>query len=117
MGATNSLSTKNISEGFVEVYLNGQWGTICDDYFDMNDARVICSQLGFTDALTVFSRGTIGKKEGPIWLDDLRCVGNETSLFQCRHYGIGKHNCIHREDAGVVCLPSQTPISKRGNTS
>lgn len=117
VGVSNSSSSKNLSEGFVELYLNGMWGTICDDYFDMTDAQVICRHLGFADAMAAFSRGSINNKEGPIWMDNVHCKGNESSVFQCPHNGVGLHNCVHGEDAGVVCLPSQNPILERGNYS
>ena len=38
------------SSGRLEVFLNGQWGTVCDDDFDVTDARLACQQLGYADA-------------------------------------------------------------------
>ena len=90
-------------EGRVEVFHNGQWGTVCDDNWSMNDATVLCRQLGYEQVLAVHREAFFGEGTGPIWYDNLLCVGTETSLAQCPHNGIGVHNCNHSEDAGVTC--------------
>ncbi|KAK7889712.1 hypothetical protein WMY93_025272 [Mugilogobius chulae] len=88
------------SRGRVEVQNNGVWGTVCDDGFDLQDAKVICKMLGFRLAsFTYKASGGVG----PIWLDDLNCSGNESDIFRCLHRGIGNHNCKHEEDVGVMC--------------
>ena len=43
----------------------------------------------------------------PIHLDEIRCSGNEESLLNCTHGGVGVHNCEHLEDVGIICKPSQ----------
>ncbi|KAI8485666.1 hypothetical protein Bbelb_366850 [Branchiostoma belcheri] len=90
-------------EGRVEVLHNGQWGTICDDAWDINDARVVCRQLSFPGADAEKSSAHFGQGSGPIWMDDVGCTGGETMMGQCSHNGWGSHNCGHHEDAGAVC--------------
>lgn len=89
--------------GRVEVYHSGQWGTVCDDYWDINDAHVVCRQLGFSSASYQYQSAHYGPGSGPIWLDDVNCRGGEAFLSSCGHGGWGSHNCNHGEDASVVC--------------
>ena len=90
--------------GRVEVYYDGTWGTVCDDDWDMKDARVVCRQLGFQRAERAYYQGTnVRDGVGQIWLDNVDCAGYESSLFSCKHIGVGIHNCDHDEDAGVRC--------------
>ena len=89
--------------GRVEVYYSDAWGTVCDDYWDINDAHVVCRQLGFPVALNAYGKARYSKGTGPILLDDVSCLGSESSLFSCGHRGLGNHNCDHNKDASVRC--------------
>ena len=54
-------------------------------------------------AENAFDEAYFGEGTGDILLDGINCMGNESSIFDCAHYGIGNHDCSHPEDAGVIC--------------
>ncbi|XP_043911499.1 neurotrypsin-like [Protopterus annectens] len=97
------MGGKEDTEGRVEVYYNGTWGTICDDQWDNADAEVICRQLGLSGRARAWTWAHFGKGTGPILLDEVECTGNELSLDLCQKSAWGSHNCDHMEDAGVSC--------------
>lgn len=89
--------------GRVEVFYRGQWGKVCDDRWDMNDAEVVCRQLNCGQALAAPVEAEFGEGEGRFLLDDVDCTGRESFLGQCSHAGWFLHNCGPGEEAGVVC--------------
>ncbi|XP_030609362.1 deleted in malignant brain tumors 1 protein-like [Archocentrus centrarchus] len=89
--------------GRVEIYYNNIWGTVCDDGWDLKDAEVVCRELNCGTALEAPRSARFGAGTGQIWLDDVTCSGNENFLTQCQHRGFGVHDCVHGEDAGVIC--------------
>ncbi|NXC45609.1 DMBT1 protein, partial [Penelope pileata] len=89
--------------GRVELLHDGRWGTVCDDDWGLLDAAVVCRQLGCGNALAAPSGAWFGEGSGPIWLNHVRCSGNEQRLAQCRHRGWHGHICTHEEDASAVC--------------
>ena len=93
-------------EGRVEVYYNGEWGTVCDDGWDLNDAQVVCTQLGLGAPIAARDSAYYGEGSGPIWLDDLNCTSNESVIEDCSHNGWGIENCSHNEDVGIQCAVS-----------
>ena len=90
--------------GRVEIYHEGEWGTVCDDAFEPIDATVICRSLGLGyDYGAPATNSFYGEGEGRIWMDNVRCNGDEGHLGQCRHRGWGENDCRHSEDASVYC--------------
>ena len=110
LGSVKLVGGNNSREGRVEIDYQGRHGTVCDDDWSNNDAKVVCRMLGFTGGIAFYGPGasnghSFGEGTGEILLDDVTCTGDEVSLFACKHRGIGIENCGHSEDAGVRCDP------------
>ncbi|KAM9801628.1 HHIP-like protein 1 [Neosynchiropus ocellatus] len=105
-GSVRLVSADGLSDrGRVEIFIRGEWGTVCDDLFTSKAGTVVCRQLGFTTALAVMKRAALGEADSTvrILLDDVECEGSEGSLLECKRSKVGKHNCAHSEDVGVIC--------------
>ena len=90
-------------EGRVEVYHNGEWGTVCDSQWDLNDAQVVCNELGVGRAIAAKHDAFYGQGSGRIWLDSVYCTGSELAIRNCRYRDYGYDYCKHDKDASVQC--------------
>ena len=111
-GQTRLVGGANQTQGRVEVCISNTWGTICDDNWSSEDARVVCSQLGYpSGGAQSYSFAAFGKGSGPIWFSDVQCSGAEVSLQKCFKGPVGAAYCSHQEDAGVLCTSKYSAIS------
>ncbi|XP_012394166.1 T-cell differentiation antigen CD6 isoform X9 [Orcinus orca] len=94
-------------EGRVEMLEHGQWGSVCDDTWDLDDAHVVCRQLSCGWAVQALPGLHFAPGQGRIHRDQVNCSGSETYLWDC--LGLpGNGYCGHKEDAGVVCSEHQS---------
>ena len=106
--AVRLVGGSSYNEGTVEINYNGVWGTVCDDGWDDTDAGVVCRQLGFGSSGSAIGSAGFGQGSGSIWLDNVECTGNESTLASCGHLGLNiTRNCSHNKDAGVRCYGKQ----------
>ncbi|NXA44060.1 CD5L protein, partial [Eudromia elegans] len=89
--------------GRVEVLHERRWGSVCDHGWGMEEAQVVCRQLGCGPALSALGRAQFGQGHDPIWMDGVECAGTEDLLSACPAKPWGAHGCTHSEDAAVVC--------------
>ena len=93
------------NQGIVQIYYDGQWGGVCHDHWDMKDAKVACRQLGFSGADAALSR-IQGPAGMPLWLDNVNCTGQESTLLECQSTRWGDYipnQCARSEFAGATC--------------
>ncbi|XP_030917349.1 scavenger receptor cysteine-rich type 1 protein M130-like, partial [Geospiza fortis] len=91
--------------GRVEVKLQGHWGSVADDSWDMEDAEVVCQQLGCGSASAAYiARDRFGAGDGLVSLALVDCRGDEAALWDCEIRGWGPYNSSKNvSDVGVVC--------------
>ncbi|XP_061742168.1 lysyl oxidase homolog 3B isoform X2 [Nerophis ophidion] len=92
-----------LGEGRVEVLQGSEWGTVCDDRWSLQSASVVCRELGFGSAKEAMTGGRMGQGLGPIYMNEVKCTGNEKSIWKCPFKNITSEDCQHTEDAALRC--------------
>ena len=95
-------NSSNPFEGLVEVRFKGEWHTVCDNKFELPDARVICRELGYGEPIS-FGNQRYRLGTGKILVDDLECTGNEESFLDCPQKRWFSSDCSHAEDVDITC--------------
>ncbi|XP_038644281.1 deleted in malignant brain tumors 1 protein-like, partial [Scyliorhinus canicula] len=107
----------NRCEGRVEIYYNHSWGRVQDSLWDMDDAKVVCRQLECGRAIAAYNASKYGESEGPVWVYNVQCRGNESHLWNCSSFerkpilnnsiGVGvmcsEHKQLRLADGGSPC--------------
>ncbi|KAL4226443.1 hypothetical protein ACF0H5_014426 [Mactra antiquata] len=101
----------DVTRGRLEVFLNNVWGTVCDDKWrttNVINADVACKMFGYVFG-RIRPKAMIQNGTGQIWLDNVACVGTETTLLDCPQIPWGEGNCDHSEDVGIECSHEPFP--------
>ena len=122
-GDVRLLEGSTSLEGRVEVCRSNAWGTVCHSGWTVEDARVVCRQLGYsvvgTSCYAIYvsigdhkfphCAGAIartgsfyGPGTGPIARGSVACRGYEARLPDCS--ASAPVRCTHAHDAGVRCM-------------
>ena len=103
---TGGLSS---NQGYLELYHNGQWGTICPDDWEETASSVVCRELGFLGhniTLRVIDSysGIFGQVQSHLVFASVRCRGDEARISDCELTpGSGSVYCITYSAVGIIC--------------
>ena len=92
--------SQNTSTGVLEICINNAWGAVChDSFFGIYDAQVACQQAGGYERDVVGEIGSV-VFNGPVFLSELHCEGEEENVLSCTSY----------ERLGSECLTGEVPL-------
>ncbi|KAK1163974.1 deleted in malignant brain tumors 1 protein-like [Acipenser oxyrinchus oxyrinchus] len=89
--------------GRVEFISIGVWGAVCGIDWDMNEAEVVCRELGCGSAVSALRGSHFGEGQGPVWQYRMECTGRESSLERCDSHQLVASFCSQKYSAGAVC--------------
>jgi hypothetical protein len=92
--------------GTVQVCLNGSfWHTICTDFWDNQDASVVCRQLGHSPYGAIGpSKSAVNSRIKNSYINDINCTGNEANLLDCPFNGLTNYSCANDNRYASYCL-------------
>nr|XP_024660854.1 scavenger receptor cysteine-rich type 1 protein M130-like [Maylandia zebra] len=96
------LNGSSLCSGGLQVKSNQRWSSVCEADFDLQDAEVVCRELGCGPPSLL--RGALyGEAEAPVWSREFQCGGHESALLDCRSSGSARSSCSPGKAAGLTC--------------
>uniref|UniRef100_H3A2K9 Soluble scavenger receptor cysteine-rich domain-containing protein SSC5D n=1 Tax=Latimeria chalumnae TaxID=7897 RepID=H3A2K9_LATCH len=103
-GGRRLVDEESRCSGRLEILHENIWGSVCDQYLDLEDASVICKHLSCGVAVSV-GGAHFGKGDGLMWRDSFHCGGNESHVWKCPTTW-DQPSCTSNKTAGVICSES-----------
>ena len=97
--------------GRVEVFYRRKWGKICAHEWDFDDAKVVCTQLGFAGAIAEFIASEVKDENLTYLMSSVSCNGKEFNLSSCKRID-GENDCPGDKGAQALCKPSKFITSR-----
>ncbi|KAM5262596.1 antigen WC1.1-like [Ctenodactylus gundi] len=119
------LALRMVSEdqhcaGWLEVFYNGTWGSVCRSPMEAVTLSVICRQLGCGDGGELESFNPRDPSSRVQWVDGIRCRKTDTSLWQCPSDPWRQDSCPPRDEVYITCsgrrprsCPAAAPCTDR----
>ncbi|XP_073445851.1 CD5 antigen-like [Dendrobates tinctorius] len=89
--------------GRLEVKHDGEWATVCDYNWSKLNSKVVCKELNCGSPISAMPCGSLKKGSGTIWMNEVKCIGDEKSLNECPVSPLTKHKCFYKQDVWVTC--------------
>ncbi|XP_063338333.1 scavenger receptor cysteine-rich type 1 protein M130-like [Pelmatolapia mariae] len=96
------LNGSSLCSGRLQVKSNQRWSSVCEEDFDLQDAEVVCRELGCGPP-SLLQGALYGEVEAPVWSREFQCGGHESALLDCRSSGSVRNSCSPGKAAGLTC--------------
>ncbi|XP_038551142.1 scavenger receptor cysteine-rich type 1 protein M130-like [Micropterus salmoides] len=101
-GPVRLVNRTSPCSGRLEVKSNQSWSSMCEDDFDLQDAEVVCRELG-CGAPSVLQGALYGEMEPPVWSKEFQCGGHESALRDCGSSGSARDTCSSGKSVELTC--------------
>ncbi|XP_039680566.1 scavenger receptor cysteine-rich type 1 protein M130-like [Perca fluviatilis] len=106
----------SLCSGRLEVKSNQStqpWSSVCEDDFDLQDAEVVCRELG-CGSPSVLQGALYGDMEAPVWTKEFQCRGHESALLDCD--SSDRNTCSSGKAVGLTCSEPDNFQLARGSS-